>query len=61
MIVPPEPELFERAIEFYGRRADKAWSLTDCVSFVVMADLGITDALTGDHHFEQASFRALLK
>ena len=35
--------------------------LTDCISFVVMAEHGITDALTGDHHFEQAGFRALLK
>lgn len=61
MVIPPEPKLFEQGIEFYGRRPDKAWSLTDCVSFVVMADLGISEALTGDHHFEQAGFRALLK
>ena len=42
-------------------RPDKDWSLTDCISFVVMEEHGITDALTGDHHFEQAGFRALLK
>lgn len=40
---------------------DKDWSLTDCISFVVMKDLKITEALTGDHHFEQAGFVALLK
>jgi len=45
----------------YQRRPDKNWSLTDCISFVVMQDHGITEALTGDHHFEQAGFVALLK
>jgi predicted nucleic acid-binding protein len=60
-IVPPSRQLFEQGIEFYGRRPDKAWSLTDCISFVVMDEQGIQDALTGDHHFEQAGYRALLK
>jgi uncharacterized protein len=31
----------------------------DCISFVVMRDLSITEALTGDHHFQQAGFEAL--
>jgi len=35
--------------------------LTDCISFVVMSEEHITEALTGDHHFEQAGFTALLK
>jgi predicted nucleic acid-binding protein len=39
----------------------KAWSLTDCISFVVMRDLKLTEALTGDQHFEQAGFLAILK
>jgi hypothetical protein len=42
-------------------RSDKDWSLTDCISFAVMEDEGIHEALTGDQHFEQAGFRALLK
>ena len=59
-IVPPTLELFEQGIDFYARRPDKAWSLTDCISFLVMRRYGLTDALTGDHHFEQAGFRAIL-
>jgi predicted nucleic acid-binding protein len=44
------------------KRPDKDWSLTDCLSFVVMTDRGLSEALTGDHHFfEQAGFRAVLR
>jgi predicted nucleic acid-binding protein len=46
---------------FYFLALLKKWSLTDCISFVVMTRAGITEALTGDHHFEQADFVALLK
>ena len=52
---------FEAGWNLYRQRPDKDWSLTDCISFVVMHDRQITDALTGDHHFEQAGFNALLK
>jgi predicted nucleic acid-binding protein len=60
-VVPSEPALFDRGLELYARRPDKAWSLTDCISCVVMTDRGLTEALTGDNHFEQAGFRALLR
>jgi predicted nucleic acid-binding protein len=60
-IVRFDSELFEAGLQLFAARADKDWSLTDCISFVVMQRHGITDALTGDHHFEQAGFRALLK
>jgi predicted nucleic acid-binding protein len=60
-IIPPSVELLEKGIAFFNRHADKEWPLTDCISFVVMQDLGLTDALTADHHFEQAGFKALLK
>ena len=59
-VVPPEEDTFYRGLDLYERRPDKAWSLTDCISFVVMSDRGLTEALTGDHHFEQAGFRAAL-
>ena len=60
-ILPASPELFERGLKLFAARPDKEWSLTDCISFEVMTELGLTDALTSDHHFEQAGFCALLK
>ena len=56
-IVPPSAELMARGVELYDARPDKKWSLTDCISFVVMQDRGITEALAGDRHFEQAGSR----
>jgi predicted nucleic acid-binding protein len=61
VIVAPSDELFQEGIKLYDERRDKQWSLTDCISFVVMRQRGLNDALTGDHHFEQAGFTALLK
>ena len=58
---PASPESFVQGLELFRARADKDWSLTDCISFAVMKQRGITDALTHDHHFEQAGFRVLLK
>jgi len=43
------------------QRLDKDWSLCDAVSFILMREYGIEDALTSDHHFEQAGFRRLLE
>lgn len=52
LIIPPTLALFEQGIELYANRPDKDWSLTDCLSFVVMNRYGITEALTGDRHFQ---------
>jgi predicted nucleic acid-binding protein len=60
-ILPVNQEQWERGRQLYASRLDKDWSLTDCISFVVMQERGLKDALTGDHHFEQAGFKALLK
>jgi len=60
-IVPPSQQLFDQGVELYAERADKEWSLTDCISFEVMRRYGVTEALTGDRHFEQAGFAVLLK
>jgi predicted nucleic acid-binding protein len=60
LVIPLEMSLHEEGLRFFQRHADKQWSLTDCISFIVMRRQGLTDALTGDHHFEQAGFRTLL-
>jgi predicted nucleic acid-binding protein len=52
---------FEEAYELFRARRDKDWSLTDCLSFVVMHERGIDEALTTDSHFRQAGFRTLLE
>ena len=54
-------ELYSAAFELFRNRQDKEWGLIDCVSFVVMQNRGITEALTADEHFNQAGFRALLR
>ena len=61
VVVPCSQELFDAGVQLYNARPDKEWSLTDCISFAVMEQHGVTEALTGDHHFEQAGFVALLR
>lgn len=51
--------LLTRALSLYASRGDKGWGLTDCISFVVMEEQGIGQALTGDLHFQQAGFKIL--
>jgi uncharacterized protein len=60
-VVPTDDQLWERGRSLYEQRQDKQWSLTDCISFVIMRERGLLEALTADHHFEQAGFVALLK
>ena len=60
-VIPASRELLDRAVELYHQHADKEWTLTDCASFVVMRERGITDALTEDHHLAQAGFTTLFK
>jgi len=59
-IVSVDTTLLDEAIGLYEARPDKAWGLTDCISFVVMRRHGLTDAVTADNHFIQARYRALL-
>lgn len=60
-LLPLTEELYARALQLFESRPDKEWGLIDCVSFIVMADRGLTKALTADEHFEQGGFRALLR
>jgi predicted nucleic acid-binding protein len=59
-IVPDSEDLHARAFALYRARPDKEWGMTDCISFIVMQDAGLTVALTTDEHLEQAGFVKLL-
>ena len=59
--IPASRDLLDRGLRLFSHRADKEWSVTDCTSFVVMQEEKLIDALTTDHHFEQAGFTALLR
>lgn len=59
-VVTAEQKWFDRGLALFAARLDKKWSLTDCISFAVMQDTGLTDALTGDSDFVQAGFRKLM-
>jgi uncharacterized protein len=53
-------EDYQAALTLFQSRTDKEWGLVDCISFVVMQQRGLFEALTADGHFVQAGFRALL-
>ena len=60
-IEPQTGRLFRAAADLYANRLDQRWSVTDCASFLIMEERGITDALAHDRDFVQAGFRALLR
>ena len=60
-IVPAGSRLYGEGLMLFAARPDQQWSLVDCMSFVIMRERELTDALTADDDFEQAGFRALLK
>lgn len=54
-----DDDLLSRGWDYFVRHPDKRYSLTDCISFVVMEQRGLRQALTFDHHFAQAGFECL--
>lgn len=60
-VVRVNEALWYKAFALFQARADKEWGLTDCLSFEVMRERRMKVALTGDHHFAQAGFTALLQ
>lgn len=60
-VVPASPELYKSGLDIFRRHRDKSWQMTDCISFAVMRRRHLREALTGDAHFEQAGFKALLR
>ena len=61
VVEPQTSEQFHNALARLRNRPDREWSITDCASFLVMERAGIREALTGDRHFEQAGFAAMLR
>ena len=60
-VIHVSEQVHQSALRLLQSRLDKNWSLCDAVSFEVMRTHSIADALTTDHHFEQAGFKALLR
>ena len=60
-VIEQTPQQFWEAVAFYAARPDQEWGLVDCASFLIMTDWGIREALTNDHHFEQAGFTILMQ
>ncbi|MCH8289989.1 PIN domain-containing protein [Candidatus Poribacteria bacterium] len=54
-------EIEDKAWELFRQYSDKTFSFTDCTSFIVMRQFGLSEAFTSDHHFEQMEFTVLLK
>lgn len=59
-VIHQSHESFLRGLDLYERRADKGYSLVDCISMVVMRERGITEVLSGDQHFRQEGFVPLI-
>ena len=59
-VVELTSELCRKGWQLYAQRADKGWGAIDCISFIIMQERNLLEALTGDHHFQQAGFSALL-
>jgi uncharacterized protein len=60
-VIPQTTMQFQTALELYTNRLDKAWSQTDCLSFKLMEEQNISEALAYDRHFAQAGFVALMR
>jgi predicted nucleic acid-binding protein len=58
-VVDYEPRVYQTGFELFSSRPDKDWSLTDCISFAVMEERSLTEALTADKHFQQAGYQAV--
>ena len=60
-VIPQNRKHYMKALELYTNRSDKAYSLTDCMSMIIMNEYHIKQVLTSDRHFEQEGFEMLMK
>lgn len=51
-----DEKLLRGAFDLLSQRPDKLYPLTDCVSFVLMRERGISVAFAFDRHFAQEGF-----
>ncbi|GET38489.1 type II toxin-antitoxin system VapC family toxin [Microseira wollei] len=58
-LIQIDQTLFDRGWQYFQKHKDKSYSLTDCLSFIVMQEREIVTALTLDNHFSQAGFQTL--
>lgn len=58
-LIQIDQTLFDRGWQYFQKHKDKSYSLTDCLSFIVMQEREIVTALTLDNHFSQAGFQIL--
>jgi predicted nucleic acid-binding protein len=56
-----DEQLHRSALALLRARSDKTYSLCDAVSFLLMRQYGVAEALTTDRHFEQEGFERLLR
>jgi uncharacterized protein len=49
-------EIRQKGIELYEQRPDKGYSLTDCISMIIMKKMDILEVLSNDKHFTQEGF-----
>jgi predicted nucleic acid-binding protein len=59
LVIPRTRESLLRGFILYKGRADKGYSLTDCISMTTMRERRLTEVLTHDRHFTQESFTPL--
>jgi predicted nucleic acid-binding protein len=60
LVLNPDEGLLVSAKQFIRRQAEQGYSFVDCLSFCVMKERKISQALTADAHFRKAGFSALL-
>ncbi|HLB24364.1 MAG TPA: PIN domain-containing protein [Dehalococcoidia bacterium] len=60
VVLPMTRDVFDAGVELYGRRLDKGYSLIDCISMTICADLGVREVITHDKHFQQEGLAILL-
>lgn len=60
LLINPDEDLLASTKQFIRRHVEQGYSFVDCISFLIMKERRIGQALTTDGHFRKAGFSALL-